>query len=307
MQISLSKQSDVPLHEQLAEQIVFLITTGRLRPAEQLPSVRALARRLKIHHNTVSKAYQDLVQRGWLKGLQGSRLLVGGQELSQQKITPSSLDELINQSIRQARELGCSLQELRVKVMERLFEEPPDHILVVEEEPELRQILQSEIRSRVSRGVETCTPEQLRRTPELAVGAQGVAPEYALSVAQSAAPQNRPFLPLVFSGADEHIALIGELKEPSIVGVASISKSLLKTARSLLAPVLGQQHTFRECLLPAGTQADLSGIDVAFCDSLAMPLVRCRRKIHYQLIAPQCLEDIATSLQTATRIDPKLD
>jgi Bacterial regulatory proteins, gntR family len=50
MQISLSKNSDVPLRQQLAEQIVFLITTGQLRAGEELPSVRALARRVKVHH-----------------------------------------------------------------------------------------------------------------------------------------------------------------------------------------------------------------------------------------------------------------
>jgi DNA-binding transcriptional regulator YhcF (GntR family) len=60
MQISLSRKSDVPLQRQIAEQIVFLISTGKLRPGQQLPSVRSLAVRLKIHHNTVSKAYGEL-------------------------------------------------------------------------------------------------------------------------------------------------------------------------------------------------------------------------------------------------------
>jgi GntR family transcriptional regulator len=77
MQITLSKDSEVPLRQQLAEQIVFLITTGQLHAGEELPSVRALARMCKVHHNTVSEAYQDLVRRGWLTRRRGSRLLVG--------------------------------------------------------------------------------------------------------------------------------------------------------------------------------------------------------------------------------------
>ena len=60
MQIVLSKDSDVPLRQQLADQIVFLITTGQLQAGEALPSVRALGRQSKVHHNTVSEAYQDL-------------------------------------------------------------------------------------------------------------------------------------------------------------------------------------------------------------------------------------------------------
>jgi hypothetical protein len=45
MNISLRQDNDVPLRHQLSEQIVFLITTGELRAGEEMPSVRALARR----------------------------------------------------------------------------------------------------------------------------------------------------------------------------------------------------------------------------------------------------------------------
>ena len=63
MDITVSKESEVPLCEQVSAQVIFLIGTGRLKPGDALPSVRALARRLKIHHNTVSQAYQELVSR----------------------------------------------------------------------------------------------------------------------------------------------------------------------------------------------------------------------------------------------------
>src|ERR1700730_16618835 len=107
MQISISKNSDVPLRQQLAEQIVFLITTGKLESGQQLPSVRALARHVKVHHNTVSEAYQDLVRRNWLTRQRGSRLIVGAAGSSQR--SPSNLDELINESIQRAKEMGYSL------------------------------------------------------------------------------------------------------------------------------------------------------------------------------------------------------
>jgi len=144
MQISLSKSSDVPLRQQLAEQIVFLITTGELRAGEQLPSVRALARRVKVHHNTVSEAYQDLVRREWLTRRRGSRLVVGVRAGSGQR-SPANLDELINESIRRAKEMGYSLKVLTERVRERLLAEPPDHILVVEQEAGLREIIRKEV------------------------------------------------------------------------------------------------------------------------------------------------------------------
>ena len=61
MDIRISKVSEVSLRLQIGRQIAFLIATGKLKPGEALPSVRGLADRLKIHHNTVSQAYQDLV------------------------------------------------------------------------------------------------------------------------------------------------------------------------------------------------------------------------------------------------------
>jgi DNA-binding transcriptional regulator YhcF (GntR family) len=306
MQISLSKDSDVPLQQQLAEQIVFLIATGRLRTAQQLPSVRALARRLEIHHNTVSRAYQDLVRRGWLRRQHGSRLYVGEQEYSQPGTTYANLDGLISQGIERAREMGYSLQALREKVLDRLFAQPPDHILVVEEESGLRQIIRAEICSRFGKRVETCSREQLAKTPELAVGALVVTPDYALPLLNLLIPPNRPCVPLTFSGADEHVAFIRNLREPSIIGVASVSEMLLKTARGLLASALGQRHALREVQLPQRGHVDLRGVDVAFCDSLSMPAVRCQRKIHYRLIAPRCLEDLVATFEPSASVNLRL-
>jgi DNA-binding transcriptional regulator YhcF (GntR family) len=292
MQVSLNKNSDILLHQQLAEQIVFLITTRVLGPDEALPSVRALVRQLGIHHNTVSKAYRDLVGRGWLQRQPGSRLRIKGAGSSASGVAEADLDELINQSIRHARKAGYSLKALRDRVLERLAAQAPDYILLVERESELRQILQTEIQSAVGRPVEACAPEELGKAPDLVIGAQVVAPDYLLPSLNAFVPKSRPGISLTFAPASEHLALIRGLKEPSIIGVASISKSLLKTARGLLAPVLGRRHPYKEFLLPAAGRGDLRGIDIAFCDSVVISRVRCKQKIHYRLIAGACLEDI---------------
>src|SRR5260370_37846236 len=81
MEIQLSRESEVPLRRQLAEQIVFLIGVGKLRAGQRLPSVRELARRLKIHHNTVSDAYQALVRRTLLVRQRGRPVVGGSREL----------------------------------------------------------------------------------------------------------------------------------------------------------------------------------------------------------------------------------
>ena len=66
MKIRISKDSEVPVHEQLVNQIIVLIATGRLEPGDALPSVRTLARLHKVHRNTISRAYQELVYERFL-------------------------------------------------------------------------------------------------------------------------------------------------------------------------------------------------------------------------------------------------
>ena len=297
MKISLSKNSDVPLRQQLAEQIVFLITTGQLQAGQQLPSVRALARRVSIHHNTVSEAYQDLVRRKWLTRRPGSRLVVGAHPDSERE-APRSLDAVINESIQRAREMGYSLQVLTERVRERLLAQAPDHVLVVEEEVGLREIIACEIRERLAWPVECCTLEQFAKTPGLVIGAQVFAPSHTIEELKPFVPGTRPSVPISYSVAEEHVELIRSLKKPSIVAAVSVSESILKTARSFFAPAIGRRHTFREIVLSRkGRRVDLKGVDLAFCDSLAMPLVMCRRKVRYQLVAASSVGDLAAAFQ----------
>jgi GntR family transcriptional regulator len=301
MEISLSKSSDVPLRQQLTEQIVFLITTGQLRPGEQLPSVRALARRAKVHHNTVSEAYQDLVRRNWLTRQRGSRLIVGGHGVPR-KNAPLNLDELINESIQRAKEMGFSLQALSERVRERLLTEPPDHVLVVEEDTNLREIIQREVQEKLGWRAEGCTPEQFARDARLAVGAQVFAPSHIVDDLRALIPQSRPAIAIAYSGADEHLRQIRELKKPSIIAAVSISDIVLRTARGLFAPAVGRKHAIREFVLPKDKRLDLSGADLAICDSLSIARVKCRRKILYQLVAPACLEYLGATVGPPVRL-----
>jgi DNA-binding transcriptional regulator YhcF (GntR family) len=295
MQIALSKKSDVPLRQQLAEQIVFLITTGQFQAGEELPSVRAFARQSKVHHNTVSEAYQDLVRRGWLTRRHGTRLIVGagtGAPLGK----PHDLDELINESIQRARNMGFSLQALRQRVRERLLDQPPDHLLVVEQEPGLREIMKVEVRERLGWSAESCSPEEFAKEPGLAIGAQVLVANHLVEDIKPLVSPSRPALGIVYSRASEEVDLIRKLQNPSIVAVVSVSESLLKTARSFLAPELGDRHTLKEKLVAQDIPISLGAVDLAFCDSITISLVRSRHKARYRLIATGCLEYIAATL-----------
>jgi GntR family transcriptional regulator len=295
MNISLNQDSDVPLRQQLSEQIVFLITTGELRAEEEMPSVRALARRAKVHHNTVSKAYQDLVRREWLTRKRGSRLVVGTPASKGQQ-PDSGIDELINETIRRAKSLGYSLQTLRNRVRERLLEEPADHLLVVEHEAGIRKIIQREIEEKLHWRIECCSYIDIVREPGLAIGAQVLAPSYMTGDLAQFVPVHRPCFSIEYSSASDHLADIRGLQVPSNIAVVSVSESLLKTARGLMAPLIGREHTFQDLLLSTDQVADMRGADLVYCDSVTLSLVSSNRKVHYQLVSDDCLKELSMLL-----------
>jgi DNA-binding transcriptional regulator YhcF (GntR family) len=295
MQIALSKESDVPIKQQLAEQIVFLITTGQLNAGIELPSVRALGRQAGVHHNTVSEAYQELVRRGWLTRRPGSRLVVG-KGSGKPTLTTPDLDELINYSIQRARQMGFDLQALRIRVRERLLAEPPDHLLVVEEEPGMREIMRQEVQEGLGWPAQGCSYHEFANEPGLAIGAQVLVANHLVESIKPLISSHRPAMGVVYSLAANCVDQIKALKEPSIISLVSVSEGLLRTARSIFAPAIGKKHVLNEVLVSGAMGSGLGESDLVFCDTVTMSMVRSRRKIRYQLIATDCLSDLAATL-----------
>ena len=67
MLLRLDFGSDIPIYQQIRDQIVVGIADGRLTPGERLPTVRALAEESGVNMMTVSKAYQLLKQEGHIR------------------------------------------------------------------------------------------------------------------------------------------------------------------------------------------------------------------------------------------------
>ena len=66
MVIPIDETAEVPIYQQIRNQIVLGISDGRLKPGEQLPTVRALAGEIGINSMTVNKAYALLKQEGYI-------------------------------------------------------------------------------------------------------------------------------------------------------------------------------------------------------------------------------------------------
>lgn len=87
VEFRLDSKSGVPIYRQIMDQIRHGIASGRLRPAEQLPTVRALAVELAVNPNTVIKAYSLLEQQGVLTTEQGSGTFVA--QAPETKLSPA--------------------------------------------------------------------------------------------------------------------------------------------------------------------------------------------------------------------------
>ncbi|MDT5269891.1 MAG: GntR family transcriptional regulator [Acidobacteriota bacterium] len=173
MRLWLSKNSSVPLREQLVRQIMFGVVSGDLKPGQRLPSTRELARRFLIHSNTVSAAFRDLERAGWLEVRKGSGVYVrqlGDDPAEASLDSRLELDRLINAFLTLARGQGHTLADVQARLKHWLSLEPPDHFLVVEPDEGLREILMAEIADATSFRVEGCGYEECADAARLAGG-----------------------------------------------------------------------------------------------------------------------------------------
>lgn len=76
MHIVISNSSDLPIYAQIKEQVKEQILTGELAENETLPSLRQLARDLKISVLTTTRAYNELEQEGFITSRQGKGFFV---------------------------------------------------------------------------------------------------------------------------------------------------------------------------------------------------------------------------------------
>ena len=110
MVIAIREGSDIPIYQQIRDQIVLGISEGKLEPGEQLPTVRALAEEIGINSMTVNKANQLLKQQGYIiadrrNGVRVSKTFGNNPQLSLES------RELLRRIIAEAKLSGMTQEE----------------------------------------------------------------------------------------------------------------------------------------------------------------------------------------------------
>ncbi|MCL2392480.1 MAG: GntR family transcriptional regulator [Oscillospiraceae bacterium] len=95
MLIQIDTLSVTPIYEQLRNQIVFGIASGRLSPGEALPSVRRLAADLGINLHTVNKSYASLSDEGYVAMDRRKGAVIAGGSTNNEEFAARLVDKLI--------------------------------------------------------------------------------------------------------------------------------------------------------------------------------------------------------------------
>ena len=235
MRLWLSKNSEVPLREQLVAQIVLGVVSGDLQPGQRLPSTRELARRFHIHSNTVSAAYRELAERGWVETRKGSGIYIKAHPEDGLPGAGLELDQLIAVFLNLARTRGFTLADIRERVRHWLELQPPDHFLVIEPDEELREILVAEIEEATEWRVAGASLEACAVDESLLTGAAVVALFGQMESVRAFIPPGKTFILLHTRSVPE--SLQGEERPPgpdALISVVSRWPEFLHWSRVLL-------------------------------------------------------------------------
>ncbi len=123
MEIIISNSSDIPIYEQIKDQIKAKIIAQELKTNELLPSIRSLARDLKCSVITTKNAYEELEKEGYIKSIPAKGFYVA-------KINPEiakeeqlhKIEELLDKAINISKINNIPKENL-IKILNILYEE----------------------------------------------------------------------------------------------------------------------------------------------------------------------------------------
>jgi GntR family transcriptional regulator len=291
MQLWFARGSAVSIREQLVTQVVVGILSDDLAPGQRLPSTRELARRFKLHPNTISAGYKQLQRERWVEFRRGSGVYVAAQRPEVPLTSAIALDQLIATLFRSARNTGVSWPALRARLRQWLELQPPDHFLLIEPDEELRRIVVSEMQQSAIWPVQGC---DLAELPAALDGAIAVALPNRAAAVRQALPAGADLLTLEFRSVTASLA--GWLPAPSaaLVGIASRWPNFLKIARTMLiaAGFAPDALLVRDATEP-NWQRGLKQTAAVICDSLtATELPPGCRGIPFPLLSESSIAEL---------------
>ena len=122
MNIVISNSGEIPIYEQIASQIKSAVIAGEVKPGEPLPSLRVLAKELRVSVISTKRAYEELEREGYITSVPGKGSFAA--EINRELLREEQykrLEEHLNEAVDAARTAGISLGEMK-ELLETLYE-----------------------------------------------------------------------------------------------------------------------------------------------------------------------------------------
>ncbi|ANX00748.1 GntR family transcriptional regulator [Thermoclostridium stercorarium] len=113
MNIIISNSSGQPIYEQIVNQIKNMIISGELKEGDSLPSMRLLAKELRISVITTKRAYEELEREGFIVSVTGKGSFVAAKNvelIKEQQLR--EIEEYLQKVVEKSIACGISLDEL---------------------------------------------------------------------------------------------------------------------------------------------------------------------------------------------------
>ncbi|NNE35363.1 MAG: GntR family transcriptional regulator [Rhodothermales bacterium] len=120
--IQIDRNARAPIHEQIVDQLRFLIARGRFSPGQTLPSTRTLADQIGVSFHSVRKAYQDLVNEGVLVAIRGRGYMLAERSSSTTSQQMERGAAIVQEALHRLVGLGLGESDIEYLVEEQLSE-----------------------------------------------------------------------------------------------------------------------------------------------------------------------------------------
>jgi DNA-binding transcriptional regulator YhcF (GntR family) len=264
MDLRLQKGTSVSLHQQLVTQLAMQIASGVIQPGTKLPSIRALAQKLDVHHNTCLSAYKELDEGGLIELRHGSgahvKVLPADQKIELLPMEQNNLETLADFFVRQALKQGYRW-ETALSALEAAYRQNGQAayapLVFVDIHADILPVFQAELQQALKRPVRAVLIEDVDQVLESNI--HFVVSRYhcealhkklqELYGGTQTERQLRDRVTVVEVGSvQQELSLIRQLSPEALVSVVSASTIILQQAEAVVKALRGEDIIIRTIL-----------------------------------------------------------
>ena len=298
MQIRIKRTNGVAFKEQIRAQIELAMLSGEITRGERLPPIRTLARKLRVHPNTISAAYRELTASGHVVVRSGSGVFV--EPRPRRTALQATVAERLKASVEAAIASGLTPEDVIAAVTRFTDPQKPESILVVDPSAEMGAVYASEIREALGAEVRVATLDELDLNPRLATTTVVAVLPYHVGRVEGAAALGR--LVVITLSVPTPEAVIPSGVTSGLVLVVSESPLFLSFARVALKGALSEDFEIHPCRLEDVHlwRRFIAAADVILADAISAPHLSragAKRLTRLRLLSNDSIDRLRDALQ----------